>query len=180
MLKIDFTNAFNTLSRDAMQAVIREELPELYPFIESCYSGQSYLRFGHYTLLSDEGSQQGDPLGPLLFCATVMSIVKRVKSQCNIWYTDDGTLGGEIDTLLTDFEMLMAEGRKLGLVVNIAKCEVITDDEEVLQKIRSVAPSIKHVKRASAINAPWCTYWWKRERRRSASCQATGTASSVK
>ena len=35
MLKIDFTNAFNMLSRDAMQASIREELPELYPFIES-------------------------------------------------------------------------------------------------------------------------------------------------
>ena len=60
-------------------------------------------------------------------------------------------MGGEIDTLLTDFEMLMAEGRKLGLLVNIAKCEVITDDEEVLQKISSIAPSIRHVKTASAM-----------------------------
>ena len=103
------------------------------------------------TLLSDEGPQQGDPLGPLLFCASIMSLVKRVKSQCNIWYMDDGTLGGEVETLLEDFRMLTLEGKNLGLVVNIAKCEVITDDEEVLQKIRDIAPSIQHVSTASAM-----------------------------
>ena len=153
LLKVDFTNAFNTLSRDEMLTVIHDELPELFPFIDSCYSSQSFLRCGQYILLSDEGPQQGDPLGPLLFCATVMSLVKRVKSQCNIWYMDDGTMGGEVDTLVADFQMLMVEARKLGLVVNIAKCEVITDDKEVyvLQKIRSIAPDIQHVKTASAI-----------------------------
>jgi hypothetical protein len=69
LLKIDFSNAFNTLRREHMLAVIHEEMPELFPFIYSCYSGQSFLRFGQYTLLSDEGTQQGDPLGPLLFCS---------------------------------------------------------------------------------------------------------------
>ena len=64
---------------------------------------------------------------------------------------DDGTMGGEVDTLLEDFRMLMVEGAKLGLIVNIAKCEVITDDENVLQKIRDIAPSIQHVKTSSAI-----------------------------
>jgi len=151
MLKVDFTNAFNTLRRDEMLSVVHEELPKLFPFIDRCYSGQSFLQFGQYTLLSDEGPQQGDPLGPMLFCTTVMSLVKRVKSQCNIWYMDDGTMGGDVDTLLTDFHMLMVEGRKLGLVVNVPKCEVITDDEEVLQKIRKMAPSIRHVKTASAM-----------------------------
>jgi hypothetical protein len=151
LLKIDFTNAFNTMHRDVMLSVIHDELPELFPFIDSCYAGRSFLQFGQYTLMSDEGPQQGDPLGPLLFCASIMSLVKRVKSQCNIWYMDDGTLGGEVETLLEDFRMLTLEGKNLGLVVNIAKCEVITDDEEVLQKIRDIAPSIQHVSTASAM-----------------------------
>ena len=151
LLKIDFTNAFNSLRRDQMLAVIREELPELFPFIDSCYAGQSFLRFGQFTLLSDEGPQQGDPLGPLLFCSTTLALVKRVKSQCNIWYMDDGTLGDEVDTLLADFRMLLEEGKKFGLVVNVAKCEVITDDDEVLQKFRDIAPDIRHVKTASAL-----------------------------
>ena len=64
---------------------------------------------------------------------------------------DDGTLGDEVDTLLADFRMLLEEGKKFGLVVNVAKCEVITDDDEVLQKFRDIAPDIRHVKTASAL-----------------------------
>ena len=45
----------------------------------------------------------------------------------------------------------MAEGRKIGLVVNAAKCELITDDTEVVEKFQSVAPDIKHVSTASAV-----------------------------
>jgi len=83
-----------------MLAVINEELPELFLFINSCYFEHSFLQSGHYTLLSDEGPQQGDPLGPLLFYLTVMALVKRIKSQCNIWYMDDGTMGDDVNTLL--------------------------------------------------------------------------------
>jgi len=42
--------------------------------------------FGQYTPLSDEGSQQGNPLGLLLLCDTITSLVKQVKSDYNIWY----------------------------------------------------------------------------------------------
>jgi len=151
MLKIDFTNAFNTLSRDVMLSVIRDELPELFPFIDSCYSGQSFLIFGQYTLLSDEGPQQGDPLGPLLFCAATMRLVNRIKSVFNLWYMDDGTLGGHIDVLISDWKMLVEEGRKIGLVVNVTKCELITDDVEVIDKFRVVAQEIKVVSPAAAM-----------------------------
>jgi len=43
----------------------------------------------------------------------------------------------------------MIGGRKLGLVVNVAKCEIITvftDDIDELEKFRNIAPDIKHVK----------------------------------
>ena len=151
LLKIDFSNAFNTLSRNEMLSVIQNELPELYPSISSCYSGSSFLRFGRYTLLSDEGPQQGDPLGPLLFCVTVMQLVKRIKSQFNIWYMDDGTIGGEVETLVADFKMLLEEGSKLGLAINASKCEIITDDADVVQKVKAIAPAIRHISTASAM-----------------------------
>jgi len=52
-----------------MLAVIREELPELFPFIVNCHSGDSFLRFGQYTLMLSSGGphtpQQGDPLDQL-------------------------------------------------------------------------------------------------------------------
>ena len=115
-----------------MLSVIQNELPELFYFVASCYSSSSFLRFGQFTLMSAEGPQQGDPLGPLLFCLTVMSLVKRIKSPFNIWYMDDGTIGGDVETLMADFQMLTDEGRKLGLVINVAKCEIITDNDDLV------------------------------------------------
>jgi hypothetical protein len=44
---------------------------------------------------------------------------------------DDGTQGGDVDTLLKDFNFSVDEGRKLDLVVNAAKCEIITDEKNV-------------------------------------------------
>jgi hypothetical protein len=41
---------------------------------------------------------------------------------------DDGTLGGDLDTLVKDCNLIVAEERKLGLVVNTAKYEIITDE----------------------------------------------------
>jgi hypothetical protein len=45
----------------------------------------------------------------------------------------------------------MDESRKLGLIIDVAKCEIITDNVEVLQKFRYVALDIKHVKTAAAM-----------------------------
>ena len=36
-LKIDFTNAFNTIDRDEMFKTVSEWVPELVPFIDICY-----------------------------------------------------------------------------------------------------------------------------------------------
>ena len=37
MLKLDFNNAFNTLSRDELLRAVKEQAPELYPFVYICY-----------------------------------------------------------------------------------------------------------------------------------------------
>jgi hypothetical protein len=43
LLKLDVVNAFNAISRDELLRTSREELPELYPFILTCYSSSSHL-----------------------------------------------------------------------------------------------------------------------------------------
>jgi len=60
-------------------------------------------------------------------------------------------MGDDVNTVLADFQLLMDEGKKLGLVVNVAKCEITKDNIDVLQKFRNIAPDINHVKPASAI-----------------------------
>jgi hypothetical protein len=151
LLKLDFVNAFNAISREEMLRTVLEELPELYQFISTCYSSSSHLCFGEFLISSDEGAQQGDPLGPLLFCAASMKLAKLMKALLNLWYMDDGTLGGDVDVLIKDFETVRQVGSSLGLLLNEQKCELITDDKDVLDKFRSIAPSILHVSTSQAM-----------------------------
>ena len=145
ILKLDFANAFNSLSREVLLHTIYDELPELYPFVSTCYSSSSHLCFGEFLISSEEGAQQGDPLGPLLFCATSLRLAKLMKAPLNIWYMDDGTLGGDVEVLINDYLTVQQVGSSIGLQLNEHKCELITDNHEVLQKFKAIAPSIQHI-----------------------------------
>ena len=94
VLKLDFKNAFNTLCRDKMLRAVQTFIPVLLPFVHSFYSAPSSLCWGDKIIQSMEGVQQGDPLGPLLFCLTIHPLVFLLKSELSIWYLDDGTIEG--------------------------------------------------------------------------------------
>ena len=78
MLKVDFRNAFNSLRRDKMLAAGGEMAPELFPLV---YNIPSSLYIGDKSIQSAEGVQQGDPLGPLLFCLTTLCITEDLRSE---------------------------------------------------------------------------------------------------
>ena len=124
LLKIDFANAFNSMRRDKLLRVIRSELGSLYPFLFQCYFNPSNLFFKDSYLLSAEGVQQGDPLGPLCFSFGVNDLISTLSSELNVWYLDDGTLAGTPETVRSDFERIIAAQDSLGLKVNINKCEI--------------------------------------------------------
>lgn len=151
LLKLDFKNAFNTVRRDVMLETIHEELPELYPFIHMCYSATSLLNFGEFMLLSDEGFQQGDPLGPLLFCSTSLKLARSMTSEFNSWYLDDGSLGGDVNSLLYDLETVRRVGPTIGLLLNEDKCEIVTDEANVIASFRAVLPNIRHIPCSEAV-----------------------------
>jgi len=84
LLKLDFVNAFNAISRNELLQIVIEEMPELHPFVSTCYSSSSHLFFGDDIIRSEEGAQQGDPLGPLLFCAASLKLAKMMNAELNI------------------------------------------------------------------------------------------------
>jgi len=71
MVILDFSNAFNSIHRREMLLSVYNRVPEIYAYCRSAYSQSSCLYFGPYIVLSEEGAQQGDPIGPLLFCNTI-------------------------------------------------------------------------------------------------------------
>ena len=67
VLKIDYKNAFNCVRREVVLNAVAVHIPDLLPFVLSSYASPSRLFFGEFVVVSGEGVQQGDPMGPLLF-----------------------------------------------------------------------------------------------------------------
>ena len=102
VLKLDFKNAFNTIRRDKMLEAVQKLAPGLFSFVHSAYSSPSTLFWADNTLQSAEGVQQGDPLGPLLFCLTIHELGSQLESELCLFYLDDGTLGGSVESIKHD------------------------------------------------------------------------------
>ena len=123
---------------------LSEIAPEIFPFVFSSYSSTSYLQFGNTTILSAEGIQQGDPLGPLLFCLTIHSLVSELKSELKFFYLDDGTIAGTESDILDDLKSIERNSRDLGLHLNHSKTELI-GSADCGEQIFSCAPDLHRV-----------------------------------
>ena len=68
IILIDFSIAFNSVSREHMFREVLALLPGLSSWVECCYNTESHLIFGDHSLLSHCGVQQGDrsPWPPVL------------------------------------------------------------------------------------------------------------------
>ena len=124
LVKLDFANAFNTLRRDSLLEAVARDIPELYRFAHASYSNRPLLRYGSSIILSEEGTQQGDPLGPLEFCLVLQPLLMKLRSDLRIGYLDDLTLGGNKDTVAADVHLIAEESKHLGLLLNRSKCEI--------------------------------------------------------
>ena len=67
-----------------------------------------------------------------------------------MWYLDDGTLGGDETELVGALCTIEHEGEKLGLHLNLHKCELICQNPSAMQSLVDSFPSLKVVKPSDA------------------------------
>ena len=129
ILQIDFCNAFNSIKRSEMLKTVANSMPGIAAFTNSCYSKHSQLFYDKFVVSSENGIQQGDPLGPLLFSLTLWPIIEKIQEtapelQQHSWYLDDGVLVGSEDDLIRSWDLLCQLGPDHGLHIRVDKCEL--------------------------------------------------------
>lgn len=145
MEKLDYSNAFNSIFRSKLIPIVKERYPTMFPYVLQCYTTKSYLCYGNHVILSEEGVQQGDPLGPLLFCLVIQPIISNLQSKLNEWYLDDGSIGDSIDTVIADIKTIKTLSEEVGLTLNTSTCEALCMkplSELEIKKLNEVLPGI--------------------------------------
>ncbi|KAC9145050.1 hypothetical protein E3N88_46300 [Mikania micrantha] len=79
MLTVDFTNAFNLVSRTSLLHEVRTRCPSISLWVDFLYGQPARLYVGNDHIWSTTGVQQGDPLGPLPFALVLHPLVHRIK-----------------------------------------------------------------------------------------------------
>ena len=133
-MKIDLRNAFNLVSRQALLHECSAHFPELLQWAAWCNGQHPLLWSPMGTIMSESGVQQGDPLGPLLFCLVLQTVLSAIASDpiCfdllfHAWYIDDGVIAGSKQAVVQAFSIIQDLGSPLGLVINSSKCELYGD-----------------------------------------------------
>jgi len=124
-LKLDFSNAFNTIRRDSMFESIAKLAPQILPYVLTANSDSSILQFGEFVVSSQEGVHQGDPLGPLLYSLTMTQVLDSSSCEFTAGYLDDVTLGDSVEILIEEVKALENRASAVGIKLNNAKCEII-------------------------------------------------------
>ena len=117
------------------------------------YANASTLKFASHLISSEEGIQQGDPLGPFLFCLAIHHLLQSLNSELIISYMDDITLAGSTAVVAKDVEAIISSGASSGLHLNVSKCECITSSSILLLSPLNEFMQL-HVDDATLLGAP--------------------------
>ncbi len=144
ILQLDFKNAFNKVSRAKIIEIVKNNYPKFYHFVSLCYCHSPFLFINNWEtpIRSENGVQQGDPLGPLLFSLVANVLIKKIQDNfpdvLNFWYLDDGHLIGNIDKLSQILDFVNCHSNSLGLFLNLEKSKIF--NPTLSDKISKIFP----------------------------------------
>jgi hypothetical protein len=111
VVKVDLSNAYNSIDRTTCLREVRDRCPELAHWASWCLAGPSEIYFGQEVLECQAGVQQGDPLAPLLFSLGLQGAIEcldATEGLNQVWYLDDGGLRGPAPVVEKAFTVLQA------------------------------------------------------------------------
>ena len=144
-VKLDFTNAFNTVRRHLILASTADKISEPYRFVHASLECSPMLTYGNAIIISAEGSQQGDPLSSLEYCDAAPPTLLAKSSRTKFGFVDDTNLEGRSSQVANDVQLIIDSHQHAGLHLNAHKCEIIANNFELIDQY----PVLKDFKRTA-------------------------------
>ncbi len=131
VILVDAANAFNNLNRRVALLNIAVICPTIATVLINCYRGDAPLFVGGATLLSTEGTTQGDPLAMAMFALASVPLIKKVSSNgaTQAWFADDASCGGKLMPIRNWWDCLVLSGPKFGYFPNASKTIIIAKEK---------------------------------------------------
>ena len=138
VLFVDVSNALNCLNRQADLCNIRHLCCSLATVLTNTYTGRepSNLYMDGHTILSQEGTTQGDPLAMPMYAIGICPLICKVSCDTKqVWYADDATAAGQLKNLRQWWDNLVFHGPDFGYFINPSKTSLIVKEGHQLDAI---------------------------------------------
>ena len=126
ILQIDATDAFNSLNRQATLHNIRRLCPPFATVLINTYREHTELFIDGETIVSQEGTTQGDPLAMGMYALGTLPLIHELKPHARqVWFADDATAGGKLTQLREWWDKIASLGPTFGYFANPLKTWLI-------------------------------------------------------
>ena len=155
LIKLDFRNAFNSVRRDKMLEAVQDLVPSIYPLSTQCtpYHPHSFGTTGHsaHQRVCSKGTLWAPSFSACPFTVTAPSY----PAELCVEYLDDITLGGSIEEILHDLEVIESFA-EIGLILSNQKSEIICNDPVTRDTIITALPGARVIEpaRATLLGSP--------------------------
>ena len=130
VLLVDASNAFNSLNRRVMLHNIQRLCPAFATCVINYYRSSAQLFVGGETLLSAEGTTQGDPLSKAIYALGTLPLVSHAKTAdvTQAWFADDASAEDKLIQLHKWWTILAEVGPHYGCFVNAPKTWLVVKE----------------------------------------------------
>ena len=83
-------------------------------------------------------------------------MVLKLRSELRVFYLDDGTIGGNLEDVLSDLLLVEKEAADLGLQLNRSKSELLCEDSTTRDQMLKAVPGLRVIgmDQAEILGAP--------------------------
>lgn len=134
ILLVDASNAFNRLNRKAALSNAMNLCPAIGTILVNTYRSDPCLFIEGETIMSKEGTTQGDPLAMAMYAIATIPLIRQLEiATCaeveQVWYADDSAAGGGIEKLRKWWDRLLEMGPDYGYYANPSKTWLLVKEE---------------------------------------------------